>query len=144
MPTILYQRLDYSKPWSLPDVYLFTANPIRNKQGALVMGRGAALAVKTSYPEVPYQIKANAPVSWYCIDQSKRQWIGAFLVKSHWRKPAELPIIYRSVERLLSCAKQQSSYRFHVNAPGVGNGKLQWDDVEPLLASLPDNVIIYL
>ena len=144
MPEILRSRLDYSRPWSLPDIKLFTGNPIRRSDGALVMGRGAAQQVRDSWPRVQYDIKTNKSVTWYCINQEQRQWIGWFQVKHHWRDAARLDLITASTNHLSEMAARRSRYRFHLNAPGVGNGKLSWDDVEPILQVLPSNVTIYL
>ena len=38
--------LDYSKPWTIPNIYLFTGNPIVKANGAIVMGCGAARQVR--------------------------------------------------------------------------------------------------
>ena len=144
MPEILRSRLDYSRPWSLPDIKLFTGNPIRRSDGALVMGRGAAQQVRDSWPRVQYDIKTNKPVTWYCINQEQRQWIGWFQVKHHWRDAARLDLITASTNHLSEMAARRPFFSFHLNAPGVGNGKLSWDDVEPILQVLPSNVTIYL
>lgn len=142
MPTIVHSRLDYATPWRLPDIYLFTGNPIRRSDGALVMGRGAARQVRDHWPTVQHHIRTDKPVTFYPIHDE--QWIGWFQVKHHWRDPADLALIRRSSEALASIARRRQGRRFHLNAPGIGNGRLQWADVEPLLANLPANVSIYL
>lgn len=142
MARIIHSRLDYGTPWRLPDVYLFTGNPIRRSDGALVMGRGAARAVRDAYPGIDRRIRTDRPVTYSLV--APDQWIGWFQVKHHWQQPADLALIQQSAELLASQAAQRPHIRFHLNAPGIGNGQLDWAEVEPLLAPLPDNVSIYI
>jgi len=141
---VIHALLDYSTPWALPDVFLFTGNPIRNSRGEVVMGRGAAKQVRDCYPTVAKQITTDQPVTLLRIDDNRLQYIGWFQVKHHWREPADRALIKASAECLAEIAKTHPETRFHLNAPGVGNGRLKWADVEPLLRCLPDNVMIYL
>ena len=139
---VINHRLDYGQPWSTPDIYLFTGNPIRKANGALVMGRGAAQAVRDRWPSVQYHIKTDRPVTFHQINPD--QWIGWFQVKHHWQHPAEPDLIQRSATYLASIATKRPNHRFHINAPGIGNGRLDWQQVEPLLSMLPDNVLVYI
>jgi hypothetical protein len=143
-PTIVQGLLDYSTPWSLPVVKLFTGNPIRRRDGALVMGRGAAQAVRDHWPTVQHRlvIQPGKPLAWHEIQPD--QWIGWFQVKDHWQRPARLDLIQASAQALAAGAAARPSRTFQMNAPGVGNGRLSWSDVEPLLDVLPGNVHIYL
>lgn len=136
------QLLDYTQPWALPDVYLFTGNPIRRADGAIVMGRGAARVVRDAYPGIDKRISTDKPVTYTEITPG--QWIGWFQVKAHWRDPADLRLIQASTELLTRQAAARPAVTFHLNAPGVGNGRLSWDQVEQILASAPDNVVCYL
>jgi hypothetical protein len=137
-------RLRYEQAWSLPDVYLFTANNVRTKAGKLVMGAGAAKAVRNAYPGIDLRIPVDALVTYAEVKPGSGQWIGRFQVKHHWKDAAELELIKRSSQLLSSHAKQRPNVQFHLNAPGVGNGQLLWADVDPLLQILPDNVSVYL
>jgi hypothetical protein len=143
-PTIHHGLLDYGQPWSLPTVKLFTGNPVRRSDGALVMGRGAAQAVRDRWPTVQYgiTITPGRPLAWFQIEPD--QWIGWFQVKHHWREPACPDLIRASSQALAAGAAARPSRTFELNAPGVGNGRLSWADVEPLLDVLPSNVHVYL
>lgn len=141
------ELLDYTKPWTRPDVYLFTGNPICNAAGALVMGRGAAKQVRDTYPGVAFEfakvITSRHNVQFVSVTPDHSQRIGWFKVKDHWKDPAKLDIIKDSASDLEALALVFPHVRYHMNAPGIGNGKLTWEEVEPLLRNLPDNVIIY-
>ena len=137
---LIHGLLDYTD-WQLPDVYLFTGNPVRNRFGEVVMGRGAALAVKRAYPGIGKHITTDRPVTWYEISPGK--WIGWFQVKHHWRQDASLDLIRRSARYLGAIAEKRPEQRFHLNCPGTGNGRLDWADVEPVLQCMPDNVLVY-
>ena len=139
--------LDYGKPWTLPDVYLFTGNGIIKKNGAIVMGRGAAKQVRDTYPGIDesfgaiIQRKPNANIVWVSLPND--QHLGWFKVKDHWIEPAKLELIQISTERLRVLATNKKKITFHMNYPGIGNGKLSIADVGIILSTLPDNVRIY-
>jgi len=151
--------LDYNTPWSLPDVYLFTGNAMVRNDGAVVMGRGAAKQVRDTYPHVQYALGKKLfknPITNLVFVQTgsqhtqlsllpsqTNQWIGWFKVKYHWAEPADLDLIYESTSCLTGIATKRPDITFHMNYPGVGNGRLTDADVAPLLSVLPDNVIIY-
>jgi hypothetical protein len=141
MPQIVDSLLDYGTPWALPDIYLFTGNPVRRSDGAIVMGRGAARQVRDSYPGLDKRIHTHRPVAFTLITDG--QYVGWFQVKHHWKEPAQLDLIDISAQLLATIAEGKPHLRFHMNAPGIGNGRLRWSDVEPLLAPLPENVLIY-
>lgn len=146
---IIETRLDYGTPWTLPDVYLFTGNSITTGGGKLVMGHGAAAAVRDRYRGVDVamaQAVLNAKrrgkhLAWVAIEP--QQGIGWFQVKEHWQAPAVPALIESAAKELAAIAVERPHLRFHLNAPGIGAGRLGWADVEPLLARLPDNVIVY-
>jgi hypothetical protein len=146
---LVHSLLDYSKPWALPDVYLFTGNPIIRNDGAIVMGRGAAKQVRDTYTRVPYILAdkinrdPNRSIYWATISKSKEQHIGWFKVKEHWQHEAKPHLVQQSVNALMRIAIKHSQYKYHINYPAIGNGKLSADDIAPMLISLPNNVIIY-
>ena len=143
-PTVIKGHLNYREPWVLPTVKLFTGNPVLRSDGALVMGAGAAKAVRDRWPGVQYGLRIipGRRLAWYEIQPS--QWIGWFQVKEHWREPAKVSLIKHAAQQLATVAVSHKGQVFELNAPGVGNGGLKWDVVEPLLAGLPSNVHVYL
>ena len=140
---IVNSLLDYSEDWTLPEVRLFTGNPIKRQDGGIVMGRGAARQVRDTYPGIDKLIKTDKPVTWIEIPDRSRQWLGWFKVKHHWKDEACLDLIKGSSDFLADIANLRPDHTFKINAPGIGNGKLQWSDVEPLLQALPDNCLVY-
>lgn len=140
--------LDYSKPWTTPDIYLFTGNPITKANGAIVMGRGAAKQVRDTFPGIDkvfgqQVLEHGRDISLIWLKGSDRQYIGWFKVKEHWKLPADLSVIAASANALAITAATYPTRVFHMNYPGVGNGKLTEADVAPYLEVLPDNVLIY-
>ena len=144
---LLQQLLDYATPWTLPNVYLFTGNPIVKNNGAIVMGRGAAKQVRDTYPQIDItfgnilSIKKTLHLAWVTLPNE--QHIGWFKVKEHWSDPAILSLIEESTKQLTNVALKNSDLTFHMNFPGVGNGKLNEHDILPILKTLPNNVTIY-
>lgn len=141
-------KLDYSKPWGMPDVYCFTGNRTMRKDGALVMGRGAAKQIRDQYPGIDKEfgkaIRVASPgaclVAHYMGSQQILIW---FQVKQHWADEACPVLIQEAARQLREVALQYPNKTFHLNAPGIGNGRLSWNQVEPLLQCLPDNVLVY-
>lgn len=141
---LLNQRLNYAVHMGKDHVRLFTGNPIIRKDGCLVMGRGAARQVRDLYPGIDKELGDRMASSHrLTFVKWNVQKFGWFQVKYHWAEPADLQLIGESAELLGDIAENHPSYTFHLNAPGIGNGQLHWDDVHPLLVSLPDNVVIY-
>lgn len=144
---LVNRLLDYSKPWEIPHIVLFTGNSVIKQNGANVMGRGAAKQIRDTYPGIDQIFgnlisKAENPnVIWTAI--KPQQWLGWFKVKHHWMEEASLELIQASTTNLRILAETRPQYTFHMNYPGIGNGKLSVKDVEPILSTLPDNVWIY-
>lgn len=152
MPT--YERGDMWSVFGKTDMFLITTNPIINKQGLAVMGRGIAKQMADRYPEVRkdfantmHTIKACK--MWPCYTDSigaygyPKQPVGFFMVKDHWAAQARPEIIRNSVRELCAWIDDCQYHRVDLNFPGIGNGKLRRDDVLPLLEPLPDNVHIW-
>lgn len=133
------------------NIYLFTANAFVRKDGALVMGRGAAKQVRDLYPQVQYELgshikRLDKSSGRYLISVSHSAGfpIYAFQVKYNFSDDADLELIRSSTELLGQTARTNPGKKFHINYPGVGNGKLAIELVKPLLENLPDNVFLYL
>ena len=143
---LINSLLDYSDPWEDPDVYLFTGNAVIKNNGAIVMGRGAARQVRNCYPGIDRafgkHLMKEPDLNVLILGKANRQ-LGWFKVKDHWKEPAKLSIISESVKKLTTIATENPELRFHMNYPGVGNGKLDVCAVAPLLQALPDNVLLY-
>ena len=161
MPT--FERGDMFSVWGKTDLFLFTSNPIVNKQGLAVMGRGIAKQLSDKVPTIRKAFAdylkrssgeyAVADLGEYTIGTATQR-VGYFMVKAHWADPASLRIIEESVDCLIAILVELQwfsevvddapfNFRVDLNFPGIGNGKLQRDDVLPLLLKLPDYVHIW-
>jgi hypothetical protein len=66
--------------------------------------------------------------------------IGAFQVKTDFREAASPKLIKAAATKLAAWANAHWDYEVHLNYPGIGNGRLPEEVVEPLLKELPSNV----
>lgn len=131
--------------------FLFTSNPIVNKQGLAVMGRGIAKQMADRYPEIRDDF-ARQLQGWQAvnlrhpnvleINEYGGQMVGYFMVKDHWRSPASLSIIEESVNEVIAW-DTDPWFTIALNFPGIGNGKLRREDVLPIIERLPDNVEVW-
>ncbi len=145
--------LEKGDMWSVfdkTDIFMITTNPIRRNDGAVVMGRGIALEAKTRFPKLPYDFGEELRQLHPDIDQQFVGQIGVydgtpiwwFMVKNHWREPADLGVISSSCF-YLRYGFGIGEKRVDLNFPGIGNGKLPRDSVLYLLEDLPDNIHIW-
>jgi hypothetical protein len=133
------------------DLLLFTANSVISGNG-LVMGKGAALDFKRAFPHLPFAlaglmrergIDSAGDFGLLVVNDLEGQpTLGAFQTKRHWKHPSQLEIIEASLERL-SQHLLETDQTVHLNFPGVGLGKLNRNQVLPLLEGLPERVTIW-
>lgn len=137
--------------WREADLFLFTGNSTVRRDGALVMGAGMAREVRDMFPGIDYVlgdviIKKYGSGNWYNLLISP-QWpdkkLGAFQVKTDWNANASLKLIRHSTGILTQWCQLYPDARVHLNFPGIGNGKLSKEQVAPIIATLPDSVIIW-
>lgn len=149
-------KLERGNMWDIfgkTDLFLITTNPVRKKDGAVVMGRGIALEAKVRFPQLPYDFgreldRAEAEGEHNCssgiIGVYDNQLVGYFMTKSHWQLNSEITIINDSITDLLLSWQAHKHYnRIDLNFPGIGNGKLKREDVLPIIEQLPDNVHVW-
>lgn len=148
---MILERGDMFSIWGKTDMFLFTANPIINKQGLAVMGRGIALQLAERVPTIRRDFAERmrllaefwGPCNCDIIDRYDDQSVGFFMVKDHWKNQARLDIIERSCKELDSWIMDDAMDRVDLNFPGIGNGKLKRGDVLPIIEKLPDNVHVW-
>jgi hypothetical protein len=122
-----------------------TGNSYLTKDLRLVMGRGAALELKTLSPGID-EIFGNI-IHETCghlgvYGLIKHALCGVFQVKHDYREKTDLDLIKFSVI-LLTAEARKVDRIVHLNYPGIGNGKLSKEIIRPLLDILPDNVHIW-
>lgn len=131
------------------DLFLITTNPIRRKDGAVVMGRGIAKEAKDRFPSMPYDFGTNYNgdnVGYIGHYGEEDQGVDWFMTKTHWREASDIEVIKQSIKELAALTKPGGNFmcsRADLNFPGIGNGKLKREDVLPLLEELPDNVHVW-
>jgi hypothetical protein len=132
-------------------MYLFTGNSTVKKNGANVMGRGAARQVRDHFNGIDqligYELTQQplAHILWIARDENTddASYLGWFKVKQNWYEPASVILILESSLQLTAWAKTYPDRLFHMNFPGVGNGQLNIEQVLPIVEPLPDNVLLY-
>lgn len=134
------------------NVLLVTTNQYIKKDGSLVMGAGAALQLKQLCPGVDYHFGHFGFIKDYPVDYFFKKWdnvkpyLGYFNVKDHFKDKASLERIKISTNALLEMATDEvgRNLTIFLNYPGIGNGKLKREDVEPIISVLPDNVHVWI
>lgn len=125
--------------WTYPaDVRIITTNGSIRGDGCAVMGRGCAFEASQRYVMLQRELGVMLKKYGNHVASFPIYNIITFPVKHEWHEQADLALIKRSVDELKRFI--QAGKRFVMPRAGCGNGRLQWEDVKPILAVLPDNV----
>ncbi len=125
--------------WEFPaDVLLIHTNGFVKNNGCAVMGAGIAKQAKDKYPGLDKHLGAKLTEFGSKIHRLLRNGdceIWSFPTKDFWYNPSSLEIIRASAHNLASIIHQEQmeNYIFAMTRPGCGNGKLNWEDVKPIL-----------
>jgi len=122
-------------------VICLTTNGTVKANGEGVMGRGNALEATQRFPGIAAKLgdrlmHRGNHVEWLFVG------VLMFPVKHQWFERADLELIARSVQELQRFIEANPRLIWILPRPGVGNGKLDWKDVKPLLEKLPDSVYV--
>ena len=129
---------------------VFGSNLSIKKDGTNVMGAGLAKQLKDAYPgiekahgDVLKEFKGVQNIPYY-HKGSKDPIVVAFPVKKHWSENAIPSLIERSCHELKEIACENKKMTFLWAFPGIGNGKLDPDEVLKIIqkVGMPDNVIL--
>lgn len=124
------------------DHFVITTNSFIKNNGAVVMGAGIAKQVRDTYPGIDQVIGAAIQhMGTYNVIIGGK--IGVFQVKYHFKDAADLALITASTAALASIATSNPAKIYALNFPGIGNGKLSYNSVKPVVDLLPDNVQIW-
>ncbi len=125
---------------------IVTANSFLTSDFRLVMGSGAAFDLKRKVPGIDrifgrmiFDICGHLGI--YGLLSYKRY--GIFQVKVRFDEKARMDLIQHSLFKLSQAAKRNKEYRYNLNFPGIGYGRLERKEVIPLLDTLPENVVIW-
>jgi len=140
--------------WNNTDLFLITTNSFIKRSGDLVMGRGIALEAKNRYPSFPFlagkNIKHGEIYGLKLFYKEKedhtltRSKIGLFQVKRYWYDKADLNIIDISIKKLIEWMNYNPVNRIDLNYPGIGNGKLDQEEVHEVIKFLSDKVHVWI
>jgi hypothetical protein len=144
---------------SKADLLVVTTNStLIGSNQKLVMGRGAAFQAACRFPGLPAaagrEIQESAfgfidgwPVYGFVevlASKKDKRHMGLFQVKLNYHDPARLSLIGTSVACLLDWLSGHPKVTVAINYPGIGNGHLSRDMVEPILKELPDRVHVHV
>ncbi|MGB3634998.1 MAG: hypothetical protein WA982_13220 [Rubrobacteraceae bacterium] len=128
------------------DLRVITTNPIINRHGAAVMGRGCAREAKERITGLKYHFAKLLRRHGNRVMRltrprkgSKGAALASFPVKHHYREAADPDLIVRSARQLVALADKFGYSQIVLARPGCGNGSLHWNDVRPLLAGILDD-----
>lgn len=130
------------------DLICITTNPVINKRGEVVMGRGTARQAKDCFPGIASRFAEqvmlygnHVQIIW------SDPLIACFPVKHDWRDAADPKLIERSAAELYAMVSAKPAMRHAclpidvkvaLPRPGCSNGRLLWEDVKPLLVPILD------
>ena len=118
-----------------------------------VMGKGLALAFKERYPEMfhVYQQECREGrlrIGRPTLYKKSTPWILNFPTKDNWRANSKLEYIEQGLQYFVKHYKEVGINSIAFPKLGAQNGKLEWDDVGPLmmkyLAQIDIPVYIYI
>lgn len=113
-----------------------TTNGFVKKNGECVMGRGIAFQAKTKYPKLPFELGDRLNNYGNTVFYFKPYNLITFPVKHVWWEAADLELIAKSAQALQLMFKHNLASiptPVYLTKVGCGNGKLNWEQVEPVL-----------
>lgn len=126
-------------------IICITTNGTVKKNGEGVMGAGIAKEVAEMIPYAPKKLGTHIKANGNHVGCICDNFI-AFPVKHNWYEIADINLIKRSAKQLIDILNRNPTKLVVLPAPGIGNGKLSWDEVEkviePILGSYRNLVII--
>lgn len=140
--------------WSVydsTDLFLITTNATLRADGALVMGRGIARQARDRFPGLASALgrelrSINGVGKCYGLLISPawpQRKLGLFQVKYHWAEDADLGLIAYSAGALTAWCARHPEAQVALNYPGIGNGKLEKEEVASYVDLLPDQVTLW-
>lgn len=130
------------------DLICVTTNPIINKRGDVVMGRGTARQAKDRFPGIASRFAEQIRLYGHHVQIIwSEPLIACFPVKHDWKDAADLELIQRSAVELYAMVSAKPSMRhaaLPINVevalprPGCSNGRLLWENVKPVLVPILD------
>lgn len=119
-----------------------TTNGKVKANGECVMGRGIALQIKQKIPTFPGILgrkitQGGNHVYRFPFKSKSTSALYSFPVKHSWEQPADIELIKRSAKELMDALGPDEIVI--LPRPGCGNGRLKWQNVEPVISPLLDD-----
>lgn len=121
-----------------------------------VMGKGIALQFRETFPDnyKAYldaikrgEVKIGSMLVIKTGNLNGLRYIVNFPTKEHWLNPSRIEYVEKGLIALRKMIKELAIQSIAVPALGCGNGKLNWEDVRPLieqyLGDLHSQVLVY-
>lgn len=128
--------------WTIPaDMRCITTNGAVKRDGQAVMGAGCAKEARDAIPGIASKLGASIVRHGNRVVRLTRvsgATLSSFPVKNHWRQIADPALIERSAHELVEIADKFGYENVVLPRPGCGNGRLKWEDVEPMLDYILD------
>lgn len=123
---------------------VITTNGAVTKLGRAVMGRGVARQAKKRFAAHGVdarlgQIIKVAGNHVHSLFVGEPYTLVTFPVKHHWIDQADPELIVRSAGELKAKADKSLWAKVYLPRPGCGNGRLEWDDVKPIIEPILDD-----
>jgi hypothetical protein len=128
---------------SRADAICITTNGNIKADGSAVMGRGIALQAKRLFPGIQHYLSdhlrrlGNRPgFIW------NNPCIVSFPTKDNWYDKSSLDLIEQSAFYLSEMIRINRWTKVAITKPGCANGRLNWQDVEPIIEKHLPNVYV--
>lgn len=131
------------------DLFLITANSFVKKDGRLTMGKGIAKEALTRFPNIDRRLGQAIEFEdkylgvYGLLVSLSEEKLGLFQTKRSYKEDADLSIIETSTNALIDWCKYHPDAKVHLNFPGIGEGRLNPNDVIPIIVWLPDSVSVW-
>ena len=125
----------------LYDAICVTTNSVIKRNGELVMGGGVAKQFALKYPKLPYALgqKIKTYGNQPYLIRINGDTIVSFPTKDNYKDPSSIELIETSAKKLAILATKFRWTAVAIPAPGVGLGRLKWNDVKTALEPILDN-----
>lgn len=129
--------------WGFNGIHCITTNGFVKKDGRAVMGKGCAYQAAIRYPQLPFILGGILRQTGNHVYHFNEFNVITFPVKHAWYDLAAPQLIVRSAHELMDwIVKNDTKENVYLPRPGVGNGKLLWIDVKPLIEHVLSNQVI--
>ena len=106
-----------------------------------VCGAGIALQAKNKCPGFQTQLQTFLRTYGPRLFIHHKYKLISFPTKHHWRDPSDLTLIQTSAEQLIGVLDKFQINNVFLPRPGCGLGRLNWEQVKPILQPILDDRI---